>query len=247
MEKRRIAIWIIVILFISLLFSCSDDGGSTGPEETEPEWETQTVTVPDNMQQSQDPMVQMAVGHINTANNMMNTYSSFLQPPEKAKVSSPGSYYEKEGPWTYSWSENNLTITLTINESEDDYEWTVVLDGTDGEYNYDNWTYIYATTSQNNSNGHIKVYKQVTDNVGAEVIWSTDDAGVFNMTIEQFYDTQTKSELISNPDGSGEVNHYEYMEGSYVIQFKAEWQTDGSGEWWIYDDNGEVENSGSWL
>jgi len=241
MKIKKSALLVIGIIIVSLLFSCSDDGGSTGPDEPEPEWQPKTVTVPENMEQSQNPMVQMAVGHINTVNGMMNTYSSFFQPQKSYKDDGP--------PWEYDWTEGDLTIHLTITECEEadyDYEWTVVLDGSDGEYTYDNWTYIYAKTTNDNSSGHVTVYKQVTDEVCAVVTWDTDESGVFTMTIEDFYDTQTKIELTSNPDGSGEVDYYEQIEGSYVIQFRAEWEADGSGQWWTYDENGNVENSGSW-
>ncbi|MBS3766892.1 MAG: hypothetical protein KGY75_02035, partial [Candidatus Cloacimonetes bacterium] len=233
MKIKKSALLVIGIIIVSLLFSCSDDGGSTGPDEPEPEWQPKTVTVPENMEQSQNPMVQMAVGHINTVNGMMNTYSSFFQPQKSYKDDGP--------PWEYDWTEGDLTIHLTITECEEadyDYEWTVVLDGSDGEYTYDNWTYIYAKTSNNNSSGHVTIYEQVTDEVCAIVTWNTDESGVFTMTIEDFHGTQTKIELTSNPDGSGEVDYYEQIEGSYVIQFRAEWEADGSGQWWTYDENG---------
>ena len=43
----------------------------------------------------------------------------------------------------------------------------------------------------------------------------------------------------------GELNHYKWYVDTFVFDLKVKWNTDGSGQWWTYNENGDVKNSGS--
>ena len=245
MGNKKAVLLLTSLLFISLIICCSDDGGSTGPEETGPEWQAETITIPDKMEESADPMVQNAVAYLNLANAIGN-YTAFLTPPDKSNSFENDFYSKEDSSWTYNWSNQELDITLLVTKVGDIYEWTVILNGTDGEYNYDNWTFIEAETQNDNNTGNMVVYQPVTTTVLMEFYWNTDNQDVYHITYETYGAEQVKIEIHQYPDGSGEVKFYQFDDADYVMRYKATWNPDGSGQWWTYNENGLLVDTGSW-
>ena len=236
MRHMKFLVSFFAMLTLVLVIGCSDD--DKGPtdnngETQQPTFGIDSVTVPDAMEQSDDPMAQQAVAYV----AMANAFASY------------GYWFSHSGtsegpPWTFTWTVDDLTITLTITEEGNNWVWEIVLDGTDGYYTYDNWLFIHAEQAKNNSSGQLIIYEPVTTNVAMTWTWSVDAEGVYTLVMisegEDF-----KIEITVNPDHSGELELSEKVDESYQLALREVWQADGSGEWWTYED-GEQTGHGSW-
>jgi hypothetical protein len=237
MGHMKFFVSLFMMLILVLVIGCSDD--DEGPtdnngETQQPTFSIDSVIVPDAMAQSADPMVQQVVAYITLA-NAFAAYGSWFSPPTTS-----------EGPpWTYTWTVDNLTITLTVAEEGTNWVWDIVLDGTDGEYTYDNWLFIHAELAKNNSSGQLTIYEPVTTDVSLEWSWNVDTEGVYTLVVISYEEGGFKIEITVNPDDSGELELYTKVGESYQLTFRAVWQADGSGQWWTYE-GGQQTGSGSW-
>ena len=76
--------------------------------------------------------------------------------------------------------------------------------------------------------------------------WTTNDFGVFSMTmVGNDEDESFRIDFVVNPDGSGTLDIFENVGGSWQIALHFEWDAIGNGSWIIYS-GGMVEDSGSW-
>jgi len=234
--KPLVCFSVIVTAFV-LVVGCSNDNntpsGNSGTVQA-PSFSIDSVTVPDAMMQSSDPMAQMAVSYVMMA-NAFSAYWTWFAPP----TSSNGP------PWTYTWTDSNLTVTLTIKEQGNNWVWDIVFDGTGGGYTYNNWLFIHAEQAQDNSSGQLLIYEPVTDSVAWIWSWDVDSQGVYHLVMISKSD-QSKVEVTVNPDESGHLKAYEEVAQNYQLIFEANWLADGSGQWWQYDQNGQLIGSGSW-
>ncbi len=75
------------------------------------------------------------------------------------------------------------------------------------------------------------------------VNWNIDSSNVYHLVYEA--PEEGRIEITVNPDESGSVTYYEWNGSAFVMVFKAVWNTDGSGEWWTYE-NGVQTGHGTW-
>jgi len=178
--------------------------------------------------------------------NAFSAYGTWFTPPTTAKISAEPFSVNTGPPWTYTWTIENLTITLTVTEEGTNWVWDVVLDGTDGEYTYDNWLSIHAEQAKDCNSGQLMIYMPVTTEICLEWSWSVDAEGVYTFVMTSYYEEEgLKVEITVNPDNSGELELYTKVGEIYLRTFRAVWQTDGSGQWWTYV-GGLQTDSGSW-
>jgi copper(I)-binding protein len=225
------------VLALVLVIGCSgDDKSPTGNNggTQEPAFSIDSITVPDAMMQSTDPMAQQTVMYVMMANAFAN-YGTWFTPPTTAGNGPP---------WTYTWTVENLTVTLTIKEEGNNWVWDITWNGTDGVYTYNDWLFIHAEQAKDNSSGQLIIYEPVTTIVAWMWTWSVDAQGVYTLVMTSESDG-SKIEVSVNPNDSGELKVYETINQNYVMTLKVIWQADGSGQWWTYDENGQT-GSGSW-
>ena len=235
----------LIFLMVSLMFiiSCSDDSNPTKPEEQKAkELSLKEITVPEAMKNSQDPHAQMASAYIGLVNGFRN-YSTFYQPP--AGSSNLGKIFKSNDEWTRTWTVDALTVTMNYFESEENFGWNIYLTGTDNEFTYNNWLYMEAEQTVGENSGTMKIYKPVTDQVEAEWNWFYDTNGKYNFTFFSWNENYSqKIEVVSNPDNSGQLTFYEYVNGQFVPTNKISWTSAGTGHWVEYDAQGNIIDEG---
>lgn len=246
MKKQRLLF--IATLLCGLLFvfnGCSKDEETT-PEanKTEaPVLATKTAEVPQAMTESSDPYAQEACMYINYA-NMFTGFAGMMTPPPE----SGGTYKSTlENPWVYTWSyndsTNNYTFTLTVEQTTDKYTWNFVIDGIVDGYVLNNFVYMEAWETLDEKSGEFTMYDWEPPETTLTVNWSTDDNNVYTLYFSESENQQIN--ITVNPDNTGEIIVYEWVENDWQIFYQATWDAVGHGEYWEYE-NGEVSNHGTW-
>jgi hypothetical protein len=246
MKKQRLVLFTILsTMLILFLGSCSKDDDNDDQNQNQqkaPQMEVNVVEVPQAMLESTDPGAQQAVMFINMSNAFVG-WSSMMIPPQKS-----GAYKSlKDGPWVYTWDfsegANNYTITLTINETSTQLEWTMVINGTIDGMTLVDFLYMEATELLDGSAGSFIMYDPEEQGIGIMVSWSINSTDVYTCAFE--IPNDIKIETTSNPDGSGSILVYEFYETEYFLSFQAEWTAAGTGQWWEYY-MGELVDQGVW-
>jgi hypothetical protein len=256
MRKKQLCTWMIAAVFLIGAAGCSSDDKSTGPGTgggEAPEFGITNVSIPTAMTESSDPMAQMAVGFVGLANSFSGWFGFMTPPVTAAKV--VATYGSQDGPWVTTWSDGNLTVTVTVTETSDRYTWEVMANGSADGITYNNFTLIYAEVHKDGSQGSMEVYDPTTDQLVLSWNWSSAPDGTYHFTMTG-YDTSAllaaspNSETLQisvtvNPDESGGIEYRLGDGSSFELAFRAEWQSSGAGEWWNYS-NGEITETGTW-
>ncbi len=246
MKYQKFIRLFVVVLILGLITGCSKDKSSE-PDGDAPQFVPKTVTVPQNMQQSSDPMAQMSVSYINMANAMSNL-ASFFTPPPLAKSNSD---LAATG-WEKKWQEDGLTVTLTATENDTGFQWIIKLDGTSQSEGiiFNDFTFLKIEQNTNGTAGQFMLFDFVNNTSELAIHWTwTNYAGNPLYFVCTYYDDgvpDTKLEITSNPDNSGELKFYEYVNDVFVLDFYTSWTASGSGAWWTYDALGNVIDQGNW-
>lgn len=246
MKFRKNWISLVLILSLFLVAGCSDDDKPTEPKDEPPQFAAQSVTVPQSMQTSSDPHAQQALGYVYMANSMAN-YISFLTPQTSGSLKKAND----DSPWEYHWDIDGVTVTLTISETSDIYQWTVVLNGTDTETGqvFDNLTIIEVEQKKDGTNGEMILYDDAIASAKvAEWKWNVISETSVNYEIIGYYQgiAEEKIEILANSDNSGTLNYFDYINNAFVKMTTFSWLAIGSGQWWEYDTDGNETASGSW-
>ncbi len=167
--------------------------------------------------------------------NSFTAFTGFLQPPsaKAAKVAADG---------VYTWTQGGLSITLTVQDTGSEIYWEVKVNGSDGEQTYADFVLLDGYREKTVNSGMLNLYDPMTENGPATYwSWSTDPDGVFsvnhfglNSNVHVFATVQV--------NGSGSVSYYL----DNVMRFGSNWNTDGSGEFTIYDASGSMIDTGAW-
>ncbi|MCK4547569.1 MAG: hypothetical protein KAW17_09030 [Candidatus Eisenbacteria sp.] len=242
MKIRKLSCLFIGLLVLSLAVGCGeDDESSTGPGPVQaPEMGIAEITVPDGLQSVQDPMAQQALQYITAANRFGN-WDSFFSPDKKGA----GTAFRDGPPWTETWTEDDLTITITITEDATKYYWEIVLDGTDGEYDYDEFLFIESWQTKDGKNGEMVIYDPETEEEIFKWAWATAADGTYTFEMYDF-ESGEKVVITIDPDGSGTMSFYSYDGAEWILLFSFTWDADGNGSWAEYDEAGTETDSGDW-
>ena len=242
MSLRKVIIF-FTLLFLIILSSCSktDEDNPVAPKKNEPaKLELKEITVPPHLTQVQDEHAQMAASYIQMANSLTN-YAAFFTPPNGAKHISKANGIQDE--WT--WTEENLTITLVYSEGESSNYWKVILTGFYEGFTATNWTFMEAEQSKDGNTGHLTIYEPVTTNVAVNFEWS-NNAGGNESFIYTDFKSSMKMQIDVGKNNSGVLQLFQGVEGQFVLEYKINWTATGSGEWWEYDKTENIISHGTW-
>ncbi len=151
---------------------------------------------------------------------------------------------KSNGLWTRLFVSGDFVVTLTTEEKTDSYIWKMTYNGTNDftniTYNHTQIMEVYSSKDGKKGNGSI----YDNGNVVRTFKWETDTN---NNLSGYFIDNTSASsyqrcKVTDNADGSGEVQ----VLPNDVLNYKAQWSVNGSGQWWNYDSTGAVTTSGSW-
>ncbi len=243
MKTIRFLILFTGILSMIFVSSCKKDK-DTNPNNDAPAYQMQKVDIPEAMAQSNDPGAKQAVYYLNMV-NAFSRYNSMMTPPKSAFVSR---LKGGGGPWVYTWDvndgeKNNYTVTLKITETSNAYHWEMTLDGLVSGIELHNFIFITAELDKDETKGSFTVYDfEEMGTVFMTMDWHQSD-GNYYFTVE--FPEEFLANIVVNSDGSGSIEGKDWMNGQYVLVYRAEWDASGHGEYWYYE-NGEVINHGSW-
>jgi hypothetical protein len=237
MKKHLNLAGLVAGILALAIIGCSKNNSPTQSQNTPPSLPSIAFNGPNTS--SQDQNAQQAKLHILT----INGYTNILAPFFGLKGAPTGNS------WTWIYNVQTLTATLTATQQSDgSYNWKLVLNGTDASTTttYNNWTALDGTTSADGKTGSFKVYSPNTTTQLAQFSWSTNPSSVLTGTFK-LYDNSgaviSQIDIVNNSDGSGEVR----LSTAGTLSFRAVWQTNGSGQWWRYDANGNQTATGSWI
>jgi len=196
---------------------------------------TEVVTIPQGLQNSEDPGAQMGVAYMGLANGLAAMATSFNVPadvePENTKSSAS----------VYHWTYGGYSYWMTFSATSTHYNW---------KYEYEfpgmsRFTFIEANELKTGLQGNWMIYDpEATHSILWKYDWTLNSVQDFAANI--FLYGYNGADSI-NFDILGRVNNSGYLklyEGSLKIA-EIIWNSDGSGSWWIYSEDGN-HYSGSW-
>ncbi len=241
MSKKFLSFLLVATLSIMLIVGCSsDDDNPTGPGGTTeiglPNLSELAVDIPAAMQtaSSSNAGAANAVTLINLANSFVS-YTNWLVPGGVSKIVSTADT-------TITWNDGNLTVVLTVTEVESMINWSVSLNGSDGQQIFEDFVFIRGSTELDGSSGNMSIFSPQTGS--QEIIswsWATMSNGIFHMEFSSALG-EIGVLIEVNPDGSGTMS----QRAQSVTLFSSSWNADGSGSYTYYDGQGNITDSGSW-
>ena len=253
MLYRKIVGWFVVLSLFVLIAGCSDNeeynpAGTNNNGDNPPTIALQsTIDVPAGLQNSNDPHAMQTLAYINSIQANFQVFSAWFTPQGTGKVAKISSPQDWERTWTY----NGLTVIWRAYEEGDEYKWEVIYDGEQDGMTFDNFKFMEASQKKNGMEGSMFWYDMI-DNGQSELVyqwnWTKEENNNGNL-VKHFnveFMNDSHFELTGNPDKSGEVFYYSYMNNDYVLQYESHWNPDGSGSWQTYDDNGDPLDNGTW-
>ena len=240
MKTLKILLLFTAIFSLILSSACKKDDNS--PDNKARDYEVKTVQAPDAMAQSDDPGAQQATSYINMVNGMTG-YGSMMTPPSK---STPVTNFKDGAGDVYIWEINegntHCTFTLKVSESATMYFWEMIIDGTlDGQV-FNNFVYMRAEEAKDGSSSSFTVYDPETGGILMTMSWYESGSST-HLTFE--VPNSVLISMVVNADGSGSVEVKSWQNGQYVLEFRAEWDASGHGQWWEYS-GGDIWDQGSW-
>jgi len=239
--KKNISLFTLIFLIILSGCSKNDENNPVTPKTEEPaKLELKEITVPEHLKQVQDQHAQIALGYIQMANGLTN-YAAFFTPPSGAKHLPKSNSVEDE--WT--WTEDNLTVTLVYSEGESTISWKVILTGLYEGFTATNWTFMEAEQSKDGNSGHLTIYKPVTTTIAVNWEWNNNSNGSSSFIFTNF-ESSMKMQIDVNADDSGILKVFTANDSQFILSYKIIWTAAGSGEWWEYDTTGTQTDHGTW-
>lgn len=243
--KKFLSLFIIGSLLI--VAGCSkddkDNEGSTptGPSGSDaPAFKIHKVEIPPTMQVSSDQHAQTVVLYMNLANAFGATLNGNFVPPSLNKPNG-------DGPWEHNWQDGDLTVSVLIEKLADKHTWVVRYNGSDGEDVYQNFVAFRAEQALDERSGKFFAYLPNTEIVLGQYTWSLDENETLHFEVVADAYLQGKKFIgMANEDRSGVLEIVSTTGDQDMLQEKYQWDKDGAGEWWQYDNQGNLVDTGMW-
>lgn len=224
MQLRTSFLMLIASALMFLVFGCDE---TTNTAEEKPVLAAASVSVPAVNFNVSDTCGSKAYAFASEVHAFIALANAYANPAFMTQVN---------GVWTYSVTDDGVTVTITAaKQSDGSYRWTVKMNGTDGTDGtvYANWTAMEASSSADGKSGSVTIYSSdptPSTTIDVSFTWAT---GAGNMVT---YDMQVPQEnvrfvLLSNGT-TGEVTEYTRANSS------SSWVATGYHATWA--DNGAV-------
>lgn len=252
-RSRLLLLMGVLMLSLTLVAACSDDDGDspTTPQTQDPPSFPMTgaagVELPAGLSNASDTQAMMVSAYAGMANSFAAFTSFFAAPANKAAAAG--------APWVYTWSISNppeidLSITLTIDETEDTYTWVYEVNGYDEDGSYEDAVFYEAYAMKDGSEGEMRVYDINYSSATPVLSWSWTESVLGAYTMEFVtYDESEPMRLVFgvDPDGSGDLVLYEWYADAWRTLEYYEWTALGGGSYILYDYDGGEDIIGSWM
>jgi hypothetical protein len=231
-----------VALAIVLLSACSsNEENPVAPTPPKPpEFTLKSFNFPTKMVQSADEMAKKALSLAAECTSFEGTGCIFAAPQNAQAIK------EASGDWEYQWVTGTLTQVLKMTAGSGRMTWQLYLNGSDDGKNYINWRRMDAVQKSDQSNGHVYLYKDGTQQISFEWVWYTLETNDYKF-VKQWYNEPTgKIEFTIKEDQSGKMERFvPSSKGSMVYDLRITWNADGTGAWWTYSEGVQTGN-GIW-
>lgn len=153
--------------------------------------------------------------------------------------------------WSYEMTLQGLTVKYQcVKNADGSVLWTITWNGTSGNNTYNNWKVCEAFSSADGKNGYYRVYVKNDTLRDGEYTWSTDANGTITGTFSEFTNgvENSRAVIIAHTDGTGNLTVSQKVTGvtGLVVKTYIVWQTNGSGTWTTYKNDGTIEATGTW-
>ncbi len=241
---------LLAVAFFAFSCSSDDDEASSSLENqalslTE---SNNVIVAPSALQTSEDENAKMVVGYIGMA-NQMSSYLSYMKVPDGAvksttRITASNGRVDATGDVVvYVWSDtqSDYKVAYQISEAADSYVFEIflTLPGQTG------WLkYFHAEEKKDRSAGLMNIYNIFGDNASEVILaykWSrSGDVFTFTMT-----SSAADFKFVMNVNQKTKAGDVVYYLGG-VKAYEMEWDAQGNGSWTWYDEEGNVEDSGTW-
>lgn len=242
---------LLLVALALFAFACSDDddNGSKPVIEKKPlsliENEN-VIEAPAALLNSEDPQAQMAAAWITQA-NAMGSYLHFFDVPagtakSTTRITASNGRVRDNGDYeVYVWSDNEsgYSVAYQVSEESNSYVFEIFVK----EAGEDWLKYFHAEEKKDQSEGFMNVYDITSDDPSEIVLaytWGrTGDLFNFSLESDGFL-----IELSVNEETNAGGIIYSLDD---VKQYELNWNSNGSGSWAHYDEEGTLVEEGEWV
>jgi hypothetical protein len=229
---------LFVILIAALLFTfnaCKDDTGAE-IEVTKMKivQKLEKLDVPAKMKNSNNPNAKTAVGYVDEVKDVQSYFTWFEIPEDAVRQKSA----TLGGSDVYFWTSGGVSVWETYTETTSKYTWEIEVDMGSGRQKY-----IYAEEGKNGDYGFMEIFDntQSSSNFAWKYDWTFDSKDNAKVVWKDYEETFLL-EIKANVDLSGYAKYF--TSGKLFYHF--EWNTDGSGFYKLYGNDGSVALQESW-
>lgn len=225
----------LILAFLSSGCSKKDDNPSAPLTNNNIPPDVPAVSLNGPGSSSNDASLMLVKGYIQGLNGFMNYINKFQN--VEAVKSDTG--------WVRRYLNGSIVATLTTTRLQDgSYSWKLTLSGTNDSVTYNNWLALEGTSSADGKSGTWKVFRDNTNLLTGDYSWQKNSDGSITATLREYRNGSVHSriEATENADKSGQLLFYL----GDNLSFKTLWQSNGSGQWWMFDSSGGVLHQGMW-
>jgi len=232
--NKQIKVLLTFLLLLAFGIACDDS--TTEPEQADAElFSMKEIEMPEGLTNSSEPEAISVRTQILVLNSIPTLYGGWFTvasgTEQLAKVNDDR---------TYTWNRNGVAITMKYSDSRDEIFREIFISGNYGGHTHANFKFLESRQKKDRSQGYFKIFDFSDGSETTSWVWTTNADNVYSMVFVS--DDGDQLEVNSSPDKSGTMSQYE----NGVLISKTVWTAGGGGEWWKYDNQGNVTESGSW-
>ena len=218
----------IAILFLAFNSCKKDDTQGVTATKMKLADNLAKLGIPEVMKNSSNSNAQQAVGYYDQVMGIENDFTWFNLPSDATHDGD-----------NYYWSYGGLSLWEVYSESGSNYDWDIYVKTTETSKQ----KYFHSEESKDGKTGKMEIYNyaSATDDELLSYQWTFDSKGNMTMT-ESSGDGSFEYEIVSNIDLSGSSKMY--SDGKLFYSFQ--WNSDGSGSYVYYNDDGTVALTQTW-